>query len=70
MLRYLTVSILSPSGLPIRPSQAVNFINQPGGVIGLSIDSARPEDAGVYSVAVSNKLGDVCSKVCHYQLFS
>lgn len=24
-----------------------------------SIDSARPEDAGVYSVEVSNKLGDI-----------
>lgn len=50
------------SGLPIRPSQAVNFINQPGGIIGLSIDSCRPEDAGVYSLSVANKLGDISSK--------
>lgn len=47
-------------GQPIRPSQAVNFINQPGGVIGLSIDSCKPEDAGVYSLTVTNKLGEVC----------
>ncbi|XP_066993450.2 obscurin isoform X6 [Anabrus simplex] len=46
-------------GLPIRPSQAVNFVNQPGGIIGLHIDSLRPEDAGTYSVTVSNKLGDI-----------
>jgi hypothetical protein len=46
-------------GLPIRPSQAVNFINQPGGLLGLSIDSCRPEDAGQYSLVVTNKLGEV-----------
>ncbi|CAH0405571.1 unnamed protein product [Chilo suppressalis] len=49
-------------GLPIRPSQAVNFINQPGGVVGLSLDAARPEDAGVYELTVANKLGQVSSK--------
>ncbi|XP_045498877.1 obscurin isoform X7 [Colias croceus] len=49
-------------GLPIRPSQAVNFINQPGGIIGLAIDAARPEDAGQYSLTLSNKLGDADSK--------
>ncbi|CAH2049873.1 unnamed protein product, partial [Iphiclides podalirius] len=49
-------------GLPVRPSQAINFINQPGGLVGLSIDSCKPEDAGVYSLTVANKLGDVESK--------
>ncbi|XP_022117643.2 obscurin isoform X5 [Pieris rapae] len=49
-------------GLPIRPSQAVNFINQPGGIIGLAIDSCKPEDAGVYSLTLSNKLGEAASK--------
>ncbi|CAB3240106.1 unnamed protein product [Arctia plantaginis] len=49
-------------GLPVRPSQAVNFINQPGGLIGLSIDSCKPEDAGVYSLTVTNKLGEIGSK--------
>ncbi|XP_049949483.1 obscurin isoform X1 [Schistocerca serialis cubense] len=46
-------------GQPVRPSQAVNFVNQPGGIIGLHIDSAKPEDAGVYTVSVSNRLGDI-----------
>nr|XP_037866814.1 obscurin isoform X5 [Bombyx mori] len=49
-------------GLPVRPSQAINFINQPGGVVGLSIDNCKPEDAGVYSLTVTNKLGEVGSK--------
>lgn len=55
-------NIIYYPGVPIRPSQAVNFINQPGGVVGLSIDSCRPEDAGVYSLTVANKLGEVASK--------
>ncbi|XP_069669104.1 obscurin isoform X4 [Periplaneta americana] len=46
-------------GHPIRPTQAVNFVNQPGGIIGLHIDAARPEDAGNYTLTVSNKLGDI-----------
>ncbi|XP_028176186.1 obscurin [Ostrinia furnacalis] len=49
-------------GLPVRPSQAVNFINQPGGVVGLSVDCCRPEDAGRYELTVANKLGEVASK--------
>ncbi|XP_050680436.1 obscurin isoform X3 [Leptidea sinapis] len=49
-------------GLPVRPSQAVNFINQPGGLIGLTIDSCRPEDAGHYSLTLANKLGEAQSK--------
>ncbi|XP_063549020.1 obscurin isoform X3 [Cydia strobilella] len=49
-------------GHPIRPSQAINFINQPGGIIGLVVDSCKPEDAGVYSLTVTNKLGDISSK--------
>ncbi|CAH2103000.1 unnamed protein product [Euphydryas editha] len=49
-------------GVPVRPSQAVSFVNTPGGVVGLSIDSCRPEDAGVYSLTVTNRLGEVESK--------
>ncbi|CAH0694872.1 unnamed protein product [Spodoptera exigua] len=49
-------------GLPVRPSQAVNFVNQPGGVVGLSIDCCKPEDAGNYSLTVTNRLGEVASK--------
>lgn len=46
-------------GHPVRPTQAVNFVNQPGGIIGLHIDAVRPEDAGNYAVTVNNKLGDL-----------
>ncbi|KAK7869432.1 hypothetical protein R5R35_008161 [Gryllus longicercus] len=46
-------------GHAIRPSPAVNFINEPGGLIGLHIDSARPEDAGHYKLTISNKLGEI-----------
>ncbi|XP_022821456.1 obscurin isoform X5 [Spodoptera litura] len=49
-------------GLPVRPSQAVNFVNQPGGLVGLSIDCCKPEDAGNYELTVTNKLGEVASK--------
>ncbi|XP_014257942.1 obscurin isoform X8 [Cimex lectularius] len=45
-------------GLPIRPSRAVNFINSPGGMIGLSVEKSASENAGTYSVQISNKLGD------------
>lgn len=45
-------------GTQIRPSANVNFINLPDGVIGLTIDNVRPEDAGTYTLEVSNKLGD------------
>lgn len=46
-------------GLAVRPSQAVNFLNQPNGVIGLSFEKIRPEDAGVYTLEISNRLGDL-----------
>ncbi|PNF42105.1 Obscurin [Cryptotermes secundus] len=46
-------------GHPVRPTQAINFVNQPGGIIGLHIDAVRPEDAGNYAVTVNNKLGDL-----------
>lgn len=49
-------------GAPIRLAPEVNFICQPNGVIGLTIDSARPEDAGVYTVNAVNKLGDSSDK--------
>ncbi|XP_015180266.1 PREDICTED: muscle M-line assembly protein unc-89 isoform X4 [Polistes dominula] len=45
-------------GIPLRPTKEFNFINDPNGLIGLIIDRVRPEDAGTYSVVVSNKLGD------------
>ncbi|KAG8233551.1 hypothetical protein J437_LFUL013763 [Ladona fulva] len=46
-------------GHPVRPSQAVNFVNKPGGIIGLHIDAARPEDAGHYAITVANRLGEI-----------
>ncbi|XP_046395310.1 obscurin isoform X4 [Ischnura elegans] len=49
-------------GHPVRPSQAVNFVNQPGGIIGLHMDSVRPEDAGQYTVTVANRLGEISGK--------
>lgn len=45
-------------GIPIRPTQNINFINQPGGIIGLVVDALRPEDAGQYEVKVTNRLGE------------
>lgn len=45
-------------GVPVRPTKEINFVNDPNGLIGLSIDKVRPEDAGTYSLVVSNKLGD------------
>ncbi|KAI5632857.1 immunoglobulin i-set domain-containing protein [Phthorimaea operculella] len=43
------------------PAPVVKWFKD-GGIIGLSIDSAKPEDAGVYSLTVTNKLGEVASK--------
>jgi len=60
MLRnsLLFVSPRFKNGQPLRPSQAINFINQPGGIIGLVIDAVKPDDAGQYEVRVSNRLGE------------
>ncbi|GAB0092620.1 Obscurin [Sergentomyia squamirostris] len=49
-------------GVPVRLSPQVNFVCQPNGIIGLVIDCARPEDAGVYTCKVMNKLGDIEGK--------
>ncbi|XP_055686183.1 obscurin isoform X3 [Lutzomyia longipalpis] len=49
-------------GVPVRLSPEVNFVCQPNGIIGLVIDCARPEDAGVYTVRVMNKLGEAEGK--------
>jgi hypothetical protein len=44
--------------IPLRPSKNIYFTNEPNGLIGLTIDKLRPEDAGVYSLVVSNDLGE------------
>ncbi|XP_063991062.1 obscurin isoform X5 [Diachasmimorpha longicaudata] len=46
-------------GLPLRKSQDIEFINEPNGIMGLSIETTKPEDAGVYSLVVKNDLGEV-----------
>ena len=46
-------------GLPLRPSKEIEFINEPNGLMGLSIEKARPEDAGTYSLVAKNKHGDI-----------
>ncbi|XP_012273370.1 obscurin isoform X3 [Orussus abietinus] len=46
-------------GVLVRPTKEINFVNEPNGMIGLSIEKARPEDAGTYSLIVSNKLGEI-----------
>ncbi|XP_075215545.1 obscurin isoform X4 [Lycorma delicatula] len=49
-------------GHPVRPSQSLSFVKTPGGQVGIEIDSVRPEDAGSYSLTISNKLGEETSK--------
>lgn len=46
-------------GTLLRPSEAINFVNLPNGTVGLQIDSAHLEDAGVYSCTIENRLGEV-----------
>jgi hypothetical protein len=46
-------------GIPLRHTKEMYFINEPNGLIGLRMDYVRPEDAGTYSLIVSNALGDI-----------
>ncbi|XP_024880177.1 obscurin isoform X5 [Temnothorax curvispinosus] len=46
-------------GIPLRHTKEINFVNEPNGLIGLKIDYVRPEDAGTYSLTVSNALGEI-----------
>ncbi|XP_073994362.1 obscurin isoform X3 [Rhodnius prolixus] len=48
-------------GLPVRTSRAVNFINSPGGLVGLSVDKTLNEHAGSYTLTAVNKLGEASS---------
>ncbi|XP_076666422.1 obscurin isoform X4 [Andrena cerasifolii] len=45
-------------GIPLRHAKEIYFMNEPNGLIGLRIDNVRPEDAGTYSLVVSNSLGE------------
>ncbi|XP_025153244.1 obscurin isoform X6 [Harpegnathos saltator] len=46
-------------GIPLRHTKEMYFVNEPNGLIGLKIDYIRPEDAGTYSLIVSNTLGEI-----------
>ncbi|XP_011062355.1 PREDICTED: muscle M-line assembly protein unc-89 isoform X5 [Acromyrmex echinatior] len=46
-------------GIPLRHTKEMYFTNEPNGLIGLKMDYVRPEDAGTYSVIVSNALGEI-----------
>ena len=45
-------------GVPLKPSQGETSFNEKDGTLKLKINSLKPENAGVYSVKVSNKLGE------------
>ncbi|XP_037951991.1 obscurin isoform X2 [Teleopsis dalmanni] len=45
-------------GVQLRPCEYINFVNQPDGQIGLIIDSAELEDAGLYKCLIQNELGE------------
>ncbi|XP_030557678.1 obscurin isoform X1 [Drosophila novamexicana] len=45
-------------GMLLRPSSNINFINNPNGQIGLSIDSVDANDAGIYKCIIINKEGE------------
>ncbi|KAL6444321.1 hypothetical protein ACFW04_001898 [Cataglyphis niger] len=46
-------------GIPLRHTKEMYFMNEPNGLIGLRMDYVRPEDAGTYSLIVSNVLGEI-----------
>ncbi|XP_018318315.1 muscle M-line assembly protein unc-89 isoform X3 [Mycetomoellerius zeteki] len=46
-------------GIPLRHTKEMYFTNEPNGLIGLKMDYVRLEDAGTYSVIVSNALGEI-----------
>ncbi|KAL4713897.1 hypothetical protein ACJJTC_015551 [Scirpophaga incertulas] len=49
-------------GVPVRPSQGISFNNTPGGMVALVVDSCKPEDAGIYTLTATNRLGETASK--------
>ncbi|XP_036332219.1 obscurin [Rhagoletis pomonella] len=47
------------NGVALRPSNSLNFINNPNGIVGLSIDNVQPQDAGIYKCIIVNKNGEM-----------
>ncbi|XP_058829179.1 obscurin isoform X2 [Topomyia yanbarensis] len=48
-------------GVPIHQTRAINFINEPNGIVGFIIDRATPEDAGIHTCEVVNAVGKASS---------
>lgn len=46
-------------GVPIRQTSNVHIESHPDGRVALVVDIMKPENAGVYTLEVSNKLGDI-----------
>jgi Immunoglobulin I-set domain len=46
-------------GYPVRPHHNINFINSPGGIIGIHFDKVTLHDAGKYSCTIANRLGEL-----------
>lgn len=45
-------------GVPIRPSSAVHLEQYPDGTVALVVDCVKPENAGMYTIIATNKLGE------------
>lgn len=45
-------------GLPIRPQHGIGFETHPDGRVALNIDFVEPEHPGVYTLVVSNRMGE------------